>query len=181
MSQYSYSLLTIPYNSCSAFYFFIQLSIVEVLILLNTIKYHRRTLAKTIWKSFEVLMKSMFGAPRKFQSEWSDIVLKDTSKGMKCLMVLIKLIQVFVRWATFTSGCRPKTDIWVFIEYPDGATYHSFRKIIEAKDSLWHIKILVYNTKDLVSLIFINMLSLFAPPTHVHRYRKKFCTCKDGT
>ena len=152
MSQYSYCLLTIPYNSGSAFYFMIHLSIVEVLILLNTIKYRRRTLAKTIWKSFEVLMRIMFGAPRKFQSEWSDIVLKDTSKGMKCLMVLIKLIQVFVRWAILTSGCHPKTNIWVFEEYPDGATCHSFCKITEAKDSLWHIKILVYNTNDLVSL-----------------------------
>ena len=151
-----------------------------MLILLYTKRYHGRTLAKTIWKSFEVLMKIMFGAPWKFQSEWSDIVLKDTSKGMKCLMVLIKLIQVLVRWAILTSGCRPKTNIWVFEEYPDGATYHSFRKIIETKDSLWHIKILVYNTKDLVSLTF-NMLSLFAPPTHVHRYRKLFCTCKDET
>ena len=154
MSQYSYCLLTIPYNSCSAFYFMIHVSTVEVLILLNTIKYRRRTLAKTIWKSFEVLMRITFGAPRKFQSEWSDIVLKDTSKGMKCLMVLIKLIQVFVRWSTFTSGCRPKTNIRVFKEYPDGATYHSFRKIIEAKDSLWHVMILVYKTKDLVSLTF---------------------------
>ena len=117
---------------------------------------------------------------RKFQSEWSDIVLKNTSKGMKWLMVLIKLIQVFVRWAILTSGCRPKMNIWVFEEYPDVATYHSFRKIIKTKDSLWHIKILVFNTRDLVSWCF-DILPLFAPPTHVHRYRKLFCTCKDGT
>ena len=154
MSQYSYSLMTIPYNSCSAFYFLILLSIIEVLILLYT----KGTMEEHWQKQFEnhskCLWKLCLEQLRKFQSEWSDIVLKDTLKGMKCLVVLIKLIQVFVRWATFTSGCRPKTDIWVFKEYPWGATNHSFRKIIEAKDSLWHVKILVYNTKDLVSLTF---------------------------
>ena len=39
----------------------------------------------------------------------------------------------------------------------------------------------MYNTKDFVSLTFFDILPLIAPPTHVHRYRKKFCTCKDGT
>ena len=132
MSQFSYYLLTLPYNS------------VFSVLLLNTIKYRRsaysslyqKVLMEEHWrKQFEnhskCSRKLSLEHLWKFQSEWSDIVLKDTSKGMKCLMALIKLIQVFVRWVMLTSGCRPKTNIWVFEEYPDGAIYiiHSARSL----------------------------------------------------
>nr|GEW42259.1 RNA-directed DNA polymerase, eukaryota [Tanacetum cinerariifolium] len=44
-----------------------------------------------------------------FKSECSNDVLKDISKDTKCLMALIKLIQVFVRRVILTSGYCPRT------------------------------------------------------------------------
>ncbi|GKB22957.1 hypothetical protein Tco_0862358 [Tanacetum coccineum] len=56
-------------------------------------------------------MSVMEWTQRKFKSECSDDVLKDILKDMKCLMALIKLIQVFVRRVILTSGYCPKTSL----------------------------------------------------------------------
>nr|GEX78988.1 RNA-directed DNA polymerase, eukaryota, reverse transcriptase zinc-binding domain protein [Tanacetum cinerariifolium] len=46
-----------------------------------------------------------------FKSECSNDVLKDILKDTKCLMALIKLIQVFVRRVIVTSGYCPRTSL----------------------------------------------------------------------
>ena len=116
---------------------------------------------------------NMFRTQRKFQSECSDDVLKNTSKGMKFLMPQEETFSlVDVVWRQTYEYSRNTLMVQHII--------HSARSL--KKKILCDIsRYFVYNTKDLVSLLFVNMLSLFAPPTHVHRYRKKFCTCKDGT
>ena len=54
MSQFSYYLLTIPYNSMFS------------VLLLNTLKYHRSPFGKTIWKSIDVLKKIYLGHNESF-------------------------------------------------------------------------------------------------------------------
>ena len=158
MSQFSYYLLTIPYNSMFS------------VLLLNTLKYHRSPFGKTIWKSIDVLKKIYLGHKRRFQSECSDDVLKYTSRGMKCLMTH--------KETYFTSGCHPKMNIWVFREYPIGTSSHSRRswnkrfcdisRYLCLTQRFWYLDVLI-------------MLTLLLPLHMCIDIRKMFSTCWDRT
>ena len=69
-------------------------------LLLNTIKYRRRPMAKVIYKTFDVLKKYLWGKHESLNQNALMIFLKNISKDMKCLEKS-KLVQVLV-W-NFTS------------------------------------------------------------------------------
>ena len=157
MSQYSYYLLTIPYNSCSAFYFIIQLSTIEVL-------------SEKLFENHSMCLWNLFGTQRKFQSECSDDVLKDTSRGMKCLMTH--------KETYFTSGCHPKMNIWVFREYPVGTPSHSARSWYKR---FFDISRYLCITQRFGILTFSYILTLLLPLHMCIDIRKMFSTCWDRT
>ena len=118
---------------CSAFYFLIQLSIVEGLS------------AKMIWKIHSMCLWNIFGTQRTFQSECSDDVLKDISKDMKCLGKS-KLVHVLVRITFSLVGVVRRPGMSIHKNTLLVQTSLTFN-VHETKDSLMSIKIHVYEHK----------------------------------
>ena len=167
MSQYSYYLLTIPYNSfCSAFYFLIHLSIVEGYFSENDLKIH----SMCLW--------NIFGTQRRFQSECSDDVLKDISKDMKCLGKS-KLVQVLVRITFSLVGAVRRPGMSIHKNTLFGTNISYIQHVHETKDSLMSIKIHVYKHKSFGILTFSIIFILLLPLYMCIDIRKVFCTCMD--
>ena len=88
--------MTIPYNSFFS------------ILLLNTIKYRRRPLAKDDLKNIRCAYEICLGHKRRFNSECSEDVLNDISKDTKCLGN-IQTCTSTCKDIHFTSGHSPKT------------------------------------------------------------------------
>ena len=169
MSQYSYNLLTIPYNSSTDFYFLIQLSTVE------------GRWQKWLKKTFDVLKKYIWGTNESLDQNALMMFLKNISKDMKCLEKS-KLVQVLVWNSTsLVDVIRRQT-----YEYKNTLVLqhlihmHTSRSQLRIKKSLSLIKILVYNTKILVPWYFWINHHFCSPYTCASIYERCFAHVRTG-